>query len=676
MSDTQGASDLENDMPGLGAQPGNVRGAPQGLPSQLQTLVQRFLAQSQGPSNPKFLPPPPMQGGQQPKRPPIPSTDPPDPGARAFSPAPPGRPVPPSAFTPYIQPLPRDHDQWGQPEPYARLPASFELGGMYSTLGNYFSQHGGFASAPLGAGTAAFAKAYQDAYEKGMDFKMRQAKEQAAMHAQQLEDLERARSIEYADVFSRHSIDGDDPHDDIWRVAVQHGDKDVIAMMERGDSAEKVRRFLADHEAHIRALSAANKKQSEDDDAAALYGLSPKGQGGGAYDAYTNPTGTHGGAPAEGGAAPSAAAPGAGEVAGPGAPSGGGADTRAPALDPDKQPAEDDTPTVFKGVNPLLAQAAGDMYRGEEPTGMDKRALPLARALQQKMGEETDKIRDDPNLKPGQYVDAVRKRLGSRVADEMQGMEDYGIQPGSTSGYGKRADYLRGLESIILKDMPSDPQHGVRGWNAAYFHEQDLFRNNAQNRTIMLRTNDMASQLDNINNDLTVVQKKLEARGIKSTQMSIGDAVKMLAGDEDMNRLMSDLGSYSTAYNVVVSAGHQTLGGQQAIDAYFKPFFPLATIRNVIKGHVPSTMGIIQGMHRQWRDVGGKPDNMPYADKDIEQKIEDAGKMDTVTGAMPYGQVVNHDVGGGRKVPSLWTGRNQFDRNAKENWVPVGSTRD
>jgi hypothetical protein len=62
---------------------------------------------------------------------------------------------------------------------------------------------------------------------------------------------------------------------------------------------------------------------------------------------------------------------------------------------------------------------------------------------------------------------------------------------------------------------------------------------------------------------------------------------------------------------------------------------------------------------------------MPKGDASVERRIDDVGKMDSVTGALPYKQIVNH---GG--VPALWTGKNQFDRNAPENWVDPKSTRD
>ena len=661
MSDTFGATGLDADMPGLGPQPGNVRGSPVGLPSPLQALVQRF-SQQQGKPNPKFLPPPPGPAGQQGKGPKLGPVDPPNPTAYSIAPVPANAPHPPPAFNPYMPPVPRDSDQWGKPDEFPRLPQSFELPGMYQNLGGYFGQHGGFASAPAAMGLASFSAAYQEAYHKGLVEKMQMAKEQIALHAAQLEELENVRAIKYADVFSLHHEMGDNDtavHDDLWKVAIENGDKDVQTMLEHGASAEQVRRYLADHEAHIRALSAANKKSTEQEEADGLYGLkNPDGSGGDQpYDPYGPGANVH----------PATASP-AGQVAGPGAPSG---DKRNPAVGDPLAPDKSEVPDALKDIDPAMAAAAGAIYRGETPQGMGKVDAAHAVKYANKLRDETASILADPNLKPGQYLDAVRKRLGPQVAADMEGIADYRTPPGSLSGYGKQGDYLRGLENIISKDRPNDPAHGVHGFVAGYYHDRDVFRTSPAKSTMLLRTKDMANQMENINNDLFKVQKKLEKRGVKATAINLKGALDMLAGDEDMNRLMSDLGSYSTAYNVVVSGGKATLGGTQAVDAYFKPYFPLSTIRNVIKGHVPSAQGILQGLHGEWESIGGKPDDMPKGDLSVERRIDDIGKMDIKTGATPYNQIINH-----YGVPALWTGKNQSDRDAPENWVAPGSTRD
>jgi hypothetical protein len=589
------------------------------------------------------------------------------PTARSLAPLPANAPQPPRAFSPYLPPTPRDHDQWGKPEPFERLPRSFEVPGMLQQLGGYFSQHGAYASAPLGAGLFANSKEYNDAFMKGQDWKMKMAKEQFTLHSEQLEEVERARSVDYADVFIRHQAEGNnDPSamlDDLWSVAVKSGDNDISRMIENGDSAETIRRYLAGHEAHIRALGAANKKSKEQSDNDGLYGLPEGGgaeAGGGAgdkpYDPYTNPGGKLSGAPP---AAPATPAAAPGKVAGPGAPSG--------------EPDDDAIPGVFKGLklDPAFVGAATAAHRGEGTTGMGKGDAAQAVKYGHMLDEETAKILADPNIKPGEVMDAVRKRLGPQDAAAMKNMENYDIPPGSTSGYGKQGDWLRNIENLILKDKPHDAAHGQKGWVADYYADRHSFRTSPVKSTILLRTKDMANQMDNINNDLTVVQKELAARGVKATDIHLEDAVKLLGGSESMNRLMSDLGSYSTAYNVVVSGGHSTLGGTEAVNQFFKPYFPLSTIRNVIKGHVPSAQGILQGLHNEWESIGGKPDDMPRGDASVERRIEDNGLMDTVTGARPYREVVNHNG-----VPAMWTGKNQFDRNAPENWVDPKSTRD
>ena len=396
MSDTFGATDLNQDMPGLGPQPGNVRGPPVQLPSALQGLVKHFMGQQQPQSPPQA----PAQGPQgKPQKPRLGSTDPPDPSARSFAPLPRNAPQPPSNFNPYMPPVPRDSAQWGKPEPYPRLPQSFELHGMFQQLGSYFAQHGGYASGPMAAGLAGQSKEYLDGYMKGQDYKMKMAQEQMKLHAEQLLDLEQARSTEYADVFARHSVMGDNEtalHDDLWKVAVEHGDKDVIAMLEDGASAEKVRQFLAKHEANIRALGAANKKSDELTAAdAKRWGLPDEG-GGGAYDEPAKP--------AE--AAPAPATP----------------DAAPPA--PGTSPA----PPQSQPLKPY-EQVGLDMARGRPATGLPKPVLDAA----------------------SEYAAGVDKRMDDVVAHsagktrEQVAQELSAISPAIAADWGKLLDGKQGL---------------------------------------------------------------------------------------------------------------------------------------------------------------------------------------------------------------------------------------
>ena len=261
MTDAFGATDLDADMPGLGPQTGNVRGPPVQLPSQLQSLVQHFSGMSGRQAKP----------APQQRKPQLGSTDPPDPDARSMAPLPANAPQPPAKFTPFIRSLPRDPDQWGKPEQFPRLPQSFELPGIYQQLGGYFAQAGSFRSAPMGAGMAAYSAAYQQAFQKGQEWKMKQSLAQLQLHSIQLEELERRQTVEYGDIYSQYSamggqsIGGVSLHDAIWRKAAELGDKNVIAMMENGASAEQVRRYQMEHEARVNDLGKANSKVAEQD---------------------------------------------------------------------------------------------------------------------------------------------------------------------------------------------------------------------------------------------------------------------------------------------------------------------------------------------------------------------------------------------------------------------------
>ena len=74
-----------------------------------------------------------------------------------------------------MQPVPRDSANGASPRRSPGSRRSFELPGMYQKLGGYFGQNGGVRSRPLGAGMAAYSAAYQDAFQKGQDWKMRMA---------------------------------------------------------------------------------------------------------------------------------------------------------------------------------------------------------------------------------------------------------------------------------------------------------------------------------------------------------------------------------------------------------------------------------------------------------------------------------------------------------------------
>lgn len=630
MSDINGASDLDNDTPGLGPPTGNARGAPGQLPSALQGIASRIFGQ--GRPNPKFLPPKPQQAQ-------LGSTDgPADPDARSLAPVPSNAPRTPPKFTPYTQPIPRDHGEWGQPEAFPRLPQSFEVNGMYQQLGGYFAQHGGFASAPLGAGLSAYSKAYNDAYQKGMDFKMKMAKEQIAMHSAQLAELEDARTFEYADIFTRNQIEGTDPHDDLWASAVKHGDQDVIRMMENGDSAEKVRRFLSLHESHIRALKAANAKQTEEDAAAELYGLKPRGGEGGAYDPYTNPTGST----AAGAAAPPAPSP-AGQVAGPGAPSE--KDARAPGvgdpLEPDKPKDKgEDADDIADPDQKRLHDAARDIFKGNEPKDVPKTVLPYAGIAARDMRDTANDILRDAKagkIAPDKIAGEVRKRLGGDVANDLDDILNYrtpgvggGGQGGGTGG--KEADYKTLLGSIAAQIDRGDPAKGKGGWTAANYQAQERFRTDVNTQTVILRSNSLAADGNAVLADL----KELERQGRPTTGLDLDQIVKNFARDPLYAKLSGDWLAYNDAFNSVVTGGrHVESGAMAQVHVAPTSFASPAAFRAAIKGHMNDALGYLEGEHTRWETIGGKETNMPSYNPKTEKELRDMRDMDYLTGTFP-----------------------------------------
>ena len=635
MSDTFGASDLNADMPGLGPQPGNVRGAPVQLPSQLQGLVKHFFQTSQGQPNPKFLPPPPGPGGGQ-KKPELGPTDPPDRDARSYAPLPANAPQPSPKFNPYTPPVPRDHDMWGKPEQFPRLPQSFELPGMWQNYGGYFAQHGSAATAPLGAGLMGASKEYQDAFMKAQDWKMRQAKEQIAAHREQLEDLERARSIEYADKFARHHEMGDGPqalHDDLWRVAVEHGDKDVIAMLEDGASAEKVRRFLADHEAHIRALSAANKKAEDQDVDDAAWGLTPRGEDEKPYDPY-GPGATPG----------SAATPG--QAADPSAPSGEKDAGRAPGVgDPlDKgKPADPDD--ITRRETPI-EEEGDNVVRGNEPTtGLDpnKKRAAILNGMQK--NSRLDQIIAEANtgkLKPEDVLGEVRK-VSPSIAQELDNTMNYRAGAGSTGqGAGQKEQEYRGrLASLSRLAKPGDAQ-GVGGWNQSTYKAVADFREEAQKpNSPIQRIPTAVEAAENVRRDLAAIQARDGSDANVSPETLSGAAGK----DPLYAQLKIDWIRYNEDIDVLTRGSPSVGMAEQAINTQPQiPYFgSISGYRAAVRRDMDQANSRVKQIHNTWRSYG-TGDAMPGYNPEAEKSMVDIAKMDFVTGAKP-GEIVPHPDG-------------------------------
>ena len=638
MTDSFGATDLDADMPGLGPQTGNVRGPPVQLPSQLQALVQHFTG-AQGKPSPQSQPPAPGAGGGAQKKPQLGPVDPPDRGAYALAPVPANAPRPSPKFNPYIPSLPRDSSQWGQPEPFPRLPQSFELPGMYKQLGGYFAQSGGFRSAPLGAGMAAYSAAYQEAFQKGQEQKMRMSMEQMKLHAAQLEELEQTRAVEYADTFNRYQVEGDkDPqglHDALWKTAVEHGDKDVMTMLENGDSAEEVRRFLAKHEANIRDLSKANKKSEEQDAQDAQYGLAPaRREDEGAYGPET---------------------------------------TRPPGV-VDK--GKDDPGDTRDDNQKLIDKGAWDMVEGSKPSGAEYGKMTSTIMAKRKL-EMENSLRDiaaNPNLNrdgqhPEEVLDAVRKAV-PEAAEKLDAYSHYRDGPGiggrSSSG-GPEASMWGLFNPLAAKMFPGEKGTGVGAFSGDNFTKRIRFADNTQYQTTLRRvatSAEMGAGVVAAANNLPP-----EASDPNVFKRAMKQAMDEGTGDERYVALANATKRYQSEMNVVIRGG---VGGQGETLENIRTINPIfstpANYRTVVAQDAQMAQASVNQFKHQYRQMGGGP--MPGLDPDAEEQLSNLANMEPVHQVQPGATIPGKEWPDGKA--RVWLGpfdaKGRLRQNPDDNW--------
>lgn len=661
MSDISGASDLQNDMPALGPQTGNVRGPPMQLPSALQGLA-KFFHQTQpqapqAPPSPKIPPKPPLTEAQA-HQPPQHTGKP-----ASFAPVPPIVPTPSGGFTPYIPtPNKREIDQWTDAVRFPRLPATFEVPGLLNRAGQYFAQAGG----PVGdyaSQLSGHSQAYIDAFMNAQEWKMKMAKEGQALASSQLEDAISNRLVDYKNTIAEYRnaggpnklVGGVDMYHALWENAIKDGDQPAQRMFENGESLEHIINYLHDADKNLRDLQATRQKASDQEaEDATAYGLGPKAEADPAWQ--TTPEA----APAPTPSPKVAAAPR--DQTQPPAPKD--------ATPPPDQPTETaDTPDWAKGLDPKLVDAAEQHFRGDIRAGENKYVGRAADRYARQMDVEVNKVLDDAHagrIKPSEVMDKIRKVVGPRIAADAQNVADYS-QPGFGSGMGsggsqRAGDYARLLDDIAKAADPPDVEHGHPGFVANNYALQDEFKKNNQIRTALIRTQDLPAMADEVKQDVAI----LRAKGYSMTSLNWqGVKDHFVGGNADFQKLYSDMIAYSTSYQTIIGGGRATLGGTRDVEASFPAQSPLSTYFSVMKGHMGGVRGILRGYHLDWEGRGGKPDNMPRGDRVVEKKIDDYWRMDPVTGTLP-GEVYHFKSG-----DFIWTGKNQIDRKAKENWEPA-----
>jgi hypothetical protein len=328
MSDAFGPDDstasggLQSDMPGIGAAPGNARGAPTQLPSALGGLAQALHQMLGGTPSPRppqqgrppFQPPGQGQGPQSRQQqggpaqgndlrsimqslgvPPEAVAQLPGPiGATAkaavpYSPLQPQWPPKPSESGPYpswpppwkdakvqtytpASPI-RPPSQWGQPDRFQATPGAWEAPYIFRGASQYFAQQGSQFSRPLALGLGNATNAYWNGYMKGETFKVKMAYDQMRLQATQLAQQQQQQLADYGDAIAEFGGDistgeGADAkltmkgvgnlQDALEAVANKYGDERMLAVLASGNLAG-AENMLKQRDARLRDLHASNK---------------------------------------------------------------------------------------------------------------------------------------------------------------------------------------------------------------------------------------------------------------------------------------------------------------------------------------------------------------------------------------------------------------------------------
>jgi hypothetical protein len=575
--------------------------------------------------------------------------------------------------------LPRPHHQWGQEERFPQLPQAFEVPGIAQGLSRYFSQNGSQNVAQIAMMMGPYAGQFLEGVQQGRSEAAKTAKEQLALHIAKLKETQEEEMTRYADVYAAHEainqtsdpakmtklIKGKTLMDDLYNTAVEIGDVgkpgtlgDLIAS---GAMPSDVHSFLEARDRKTRDVQKLHATVEDDTVEDRRWGLTPE-QKPAASDPYSGyqppgspaaPTATAAVDPQTGQPAPGAppeAKPGD-KVAGPGAP-----DTTDPADKPE---------------TPVDALATG-VVRGVYPDPTTVKMWPKeAREAIIRGNEQVaalDNLKKNPPKGGPDALRAAIKKINPSIASEVDQVVNYDMpSSGGVSGTGGSPGMKGGQFSDMLRDFAKllDPK-----WKQDFYQDQHAFRLNNNVQTTLARTKDLAAMADRLNTDLRAVELDLKKRGMSTSDVNMDAIVRNLAGDPKYVPLHTDFLAYNDAYNTIVSGGRHTEGGARLQTDAIPTWAPLSTYRNVIKGHMSGVDAMVEAQRSRWRSIGGKDDNMPSGDDrpsaEAFETIKDYKLMDYVTGARPMKDVVVHNG-----VKAHWTGKNQIDRNAQENWEPV-----
>jgi hypothetical protein len=655
-SPQEDGSELQGDTPGIGAAPS----APRGVPSALAGLANSFQQLFSGRPAPQAARPGPSPF-QFPGRSQIPQGPEQDQGPRQTGTTsslalPKGSPQPRDRFTPYVPTLPRHFSQWGQPEPFPRLPQSFELPGIYGGLSQFFGQNGSAFSSPIALLMGRYAGDYQKGVMEGQKFKAQMAKEKLAEQAVLLQRRQEAEMTEYHDIFDEYSVlQGEaDPakitrtikgvglQDALWNKAKEIGDDKVAALIESGAGVAQVMAFEAAREAKFQDLSKANKKTEDQTAEDTGWDLTP------AEKSTSAPAGSSID-PAAQFNRPGPAAPAIDPATGKPAPKP--VEAAPPKDDPGAPKLESNTD-----------EEADNVVRGIEPSTAlppDVRRAVLLRGANKL--SKIDKLIADPNLKPEDVIPAAKRELGPGIGAELENYANYSKGPsagGLGGSGGKEQGYWNRLASLAKKARPGNPDGGVAGWNQATFQAIQQFRDESQKQNSPIqRIPTVAAAGEQVLNDLDLIQKKYG----KGANTSLASVKGKLGLDPLYSALYGDWLNYNQDVNVLTTSPSVT--ETKAAEDTVRWYGSASAYRAVVKNHMGVADSRIGQLHGQWNSYG-TGDQMPGYNPQAEQSIDKIKRLDPVSGLMPGGTLTD-------KTGKKWTytGKNARDPDAEENWV-------
>jgi hypothetical protein len=604
-----------------------------------------------------------------------------------------GSPQPPANFTPFIKSRPtRNYDQWGEPEQFPSMPASFEVPSIYRGVGQFFSpqgQGGGSQNTiPLAFLLTGHANEYMKGLMQGQEFKAKQAREQMQDAAFKLQVQQEEEHHRYSDVLAQYAalnrtgepdkmlkpINGVTLLDAMHNEASQLGDDKMTALIENGANVKDIMEFQKLRDASLRDLQKANAKTSEQSAADAVWGGTGEDQpgGGGQGGSPLNTTPDWAKAPGAsaavsgnpGGPPPVSADPG---KAAPTTPGGVQVASNDPSSGIDRTESGDPIPADNRNPQQkLLDGRAMDLIKGYKPSGMEfggpTEMAKAGRRMVEIKNTMAD-IADDPKLKTRQQIlNAVAQRVSPEAAHDLAGYTDYsrGIGTSGTAGGGPERGWYDLLTPLARKIKPPDST-GRGGWNQQNYQAQQRFRTDNATQTVLLRSNSLAKDGQAVLEDL----KYMEDHGRAATGLDLNQPVEVLARDPVYAKLIGDWKAYNDSFNTLVTGGRHVESGAQAQEAtapvsYASP----AAFRAAMKGHMNDAYGMLEGEHRRWETAGGDKDDMPSYNPQAEKSITDIRDMNWLYGVMPGEKHTFPDGSSATWAPK----GNSLDPHDRNNW--------